>query len=69
MAEVLEVDPELIQESTDFAELDADSIDLIEVVNAMEREFDVHIDEQDLYDLENVGQLLDLLQQSVAQRG
>jgi len=69
MAEVLEVDPERIQESTDFAELDADSIDLIEVVNAMEREFDVHIDEQDLYDLENVGQLLDLLQQSVAQRG
>ena len=69
MAEVLEVDPERIQESTDFAELDADSIDLIEVVNTMEREFDVHIDEQDLYDLENVGQLLDLLQQSVAQRG
>ena len=43
------------------ADLDADSIDLIEVVNGAEKAFGVSIEEQELYDLETVGQLVDLI--------
>lgn len=67
--EILEVEPESIQEQTEFADLDADSVDLIEVVNSMEREFSVHIDEQDLYEIQTVGELVDLLERSIAARG
>ncbi len=61
-AEVLEVDPaDVALDSQLAADLDADSIDLIEVVNGAEKEYGVTIEEQDLYDLETVGQLVALI--------
>src|SRR5690606_23757646 len=51
-AEILEVEPERVTEKSDFADLDADSIDIIEVVNHAEREFNIQIEEQLLYDIE-----------------
>ncbi|MFN8039927.1 MAG: acyl carrier protein [Acidimicrobiales bacterium] len=66
--EVLEVDPSEITPETDFADLDADSIDLIEVINAAERQFGLEIEEQKLYDLETVGQLVDLLDREIARQ-
>lgn len=61
-AEVLEIDPAEITRSSRFADdLDADSIDLIEVVNKAEQERGITIAEEQLYDLETVGELVDLL--------
>jgi len=61
-AEVLEIDPDEITRQSRFADdLDADSIDLIEVVNKAEQQRGVVIAEEQLYDLETVGQLVDLL--------
>ncbi len=61
-AEVLELDPSEITTASRFADdLDADSIDLIEVVNSAERSLGVTIAEEELYDLETVGQLVDTI--------
>ena len=61
-AEVLEIDPAEITRESRFADdLDADSIDLIEVINKAEQERGIAIAEEQLYDLETVGQLVDLL--------
>lgn len=41
--------------------LDADSIDVIEMASALEREFDVAIEDHEVYDLETVQGLVDLV--------
>lgn len=70
LVEVLEVDPEEITLETDFAEdLDADSIDLIEVVNNLERQFKIVIEEEELYDIATVGQLVDIVERHQARAG
>lgn len=66
-AEVLELDPAEITRGSRFGDdLDADSIDLIEVVNKAEGELGVKVEEEQLYDLETVGQLVDLLDRAAA---
>ena len=61
-AEVLEIDPSEITSESRFADdLDADSIDLIEVVNSAEAALGVTVAEDQLYDLETVGELVALL--------
>ncbi|WP_421118975.1 acyl carrier protein [Aquihabitans daechungensis] len=61
-ADVLELDPAEITRESRFADdLDADSIDLIEVVNKAETELGVPVSEEQLYDLETVGELVALL--------
>ena len=52
---------EIVRESRFADDLDADSIDLIEVVNKAEVVFEVEIPEDQLYDIETVGEFVDLL--------
>ena len=69
-AEVLELDPSEITTASRFADdLDADSIDLIEVVNSAERSLGVTIAEEELYDLETVGQLVETIDRHRAAAG
>lgn len=64
-AEVLEIEVDEITRESRFADdLDADSIDLIEVVNSAESKLGVTISEDLLYDLETVGQLVELIDQA-----
>lgn len=44
--------------STTFEELNADSLDLVEIVMAIEDEFDVEISDEAVSDMENVGDLV-----------
>ena len=48
------------------AELYADSIDLLEVVAALETEYEVTFDEERVYDIVTVGEAFDLLQSAEA---
>ena len=51
-----------IRASSRFADdLDADSIDLIEVVNKAEASFGIEIPEDQLYDIETVGEFVELI--------
>lgn len=64
--EVLEIEPDEITEDSFFAEdLDADSIDLIEVVNRAEARWGVKIDEEQIYDIETVGELVALMRATI----
>ena len=60
--EVLSVDGDKITKESRFAEdLDADSLDLVELVMALEEEFDVAVDEEELDGVETVGAAYDLV--------
>ena len=60
--EVLAVDPAKVTVEARFGDdLDADSLDLVELVMALEEEFDVTVDEDELDGIETVGQALALV--------
>ncbi|MCC7077989.1 MAG: acyl carrier protein [Acidimicrobiia bacterium] len=61
--ETLEVDGDAVVETAVFADdLDADSLDLVELVMALEEAFDISVPEEELEDIETVGQVIDLVQ-------
>ena len=66
-AEVLSVDPEQVTEAARFKEdLDADSLDLVELVMGLEERFDIEVPEEDLEGVTTVGQAVDLVLSKVS---
>ena len=60
--EVLQVEPSKIVPEARFADdLDADSLDLVELVMALEEAFDVTVEESELENIETVGQAYTLI--------
>jgi acyl carrier protein len=60
--EVLSVSEDQVTPDSKFGDdLDADSLDLVELVMALEEEFDVEVPEEDLEGIETVGQAYDLV--------
>ncbi len=60
--EVLQVPADKVTKDARFAEdLDADSLDLVELVMALEESFDISVDETELEGIETVGQAFDLI--------
>jgi acyl carrier protein len=60
--EVLHVPPKKVTRAANFAkDLDADSLDLVELVMALEEQFDITVDESELDGVETVGEAFDLV--------
>ena len=60
--EVLAVDGAAVTPEASFADdLDADSLDLVELVMALEDEFDVTVEEEELEGIDTIGQAFDLV--------
>jgi len=60
--EVLAVEAGQVTIEASFADdLEADSLDLVELVMALEEEFDVTVDEEELEGIETVGQAFELI--------
>ena len=60
--EVLSVDADKVVPEAKFGDdLDADSLDLVELVMAFEEEFGIEVPEEDLEGVETVGQAYDLV--------
>jgi acyl carrier protein len=60
--EVLQVPADKVTKDARFAEdLDADSLDLVELVMALEEAFDITVDEKELEDIQTIGQAFDLI--------
>ncbi len=60
--EVLQVPADKVTREARFAEdLDADSLDLVELVMALEESFDVSVEETELEGIETIGQAYDLI--------
>jgi len=60
--EVLQVTPDQVTMEAKFGEdLDADSLDLVELVMRLEEEFDINVDESELDGIETVKQAFELV--------
>jgi acyl carrier protein len=60
--EVLQVPSDKITKEARFSDdLDADSLDLVELVMALEEAFDITVEESELEDIETIGQAYDLI--------
>jgi acyl carrier protein len=60
--EVLQVEPEKVVPEARFADdLDADSLDLVELVMALEEQFGINVDESELEGVETVNQAFTLV--------
>ena len=68
-AEVLSVEPDRVTEAARFKEdLDADSLDLVELVMGLEERFDIEVPEDDLEGVTTVGHAVDLVLAKVGDR-
>lgn len=62
VVEVLSVDADKVTKDASFAEdLDADSLDLAELVMALEDEFDITVEEDELEDIKTAGHAFDMV--------
>ena len=58
LAEQFEVDPEKITRDTDIAaDLGADSLDLVELIMALEDEYDISVTDEIAYEHKTVGEI------------
>jgi acyl carrier protein len=61
--EVLSVEESKVTKEASFADdLDADSLDLAELVMALEDEFDITVEEDELEDIKTVGQAFSMVE-------
>ncbi len=65
--DVLSVDAAKVTKEASFADdLEADSLDLVELVMALEEAFDVEVPEDELEGIETVGQAYDLVTSKIS---
>ena len=65
--QILSVDAAKVVPDASFADdLDADSLDLAELVMELETQFDITVDEEELADIKTVGQALDMVNSKIA---
>ena len=68
-SEILGIDPEQVQMDVSFErDLAADSLDLVELVGAVEDKYDVDLPEEELDKMKNVGDLWRFLNVKQAER-
>jgi acyl carrier protein len=68
-AEILGVEQEQVQMNVSFArDLAADSLDLVELIAAVEDKYDVELPDEELENMKNVGDLWQFLEAKAVQR-
>jgi len=68
-AEILGVELDQVQMNVSFArDLAADSLDLVELIAAVEDKYDVELPDEELENMKNVGDLWQYLEEKAAQR-
>ncbi len=58
VADQLEVDISKLTKETTFEDIDADSLDIVELVMALEEEFDLEISDQEIENIKTVGDVI-----------
>ena len=65
--EVLQVSPDQVTMDASFSDdLDADSLDLVELIMALEEAFDIEVPEEDLEGISTVGQAFKMVESKLA---
>ena len=68
-AEILGIEPDQVQLDKSFAkDLAADSLDLVELIAAVEDKYDVELSEERLETMKNIGQLWTFLEEERAKK-
>lgn len=57
VADQLELDAENLSMDTTFEEIDADSLDIVELVMALEEEFELEISDDEIENIKSVGDI------------
>lgn len=65
VAEQLEVEADDIKMETSFDDLNADSLDVVELIMALEEEFDIEIPDEEAEKIKNVGDAVDYIKSKV----
>ncbi len=65
ICEQTDIKPELLSEETTLEETGADSIDMIEILMALEYAFDIDISDEDAEKLRNIGELKEYIEEKM----
>lgn len=65
IAEQLEVAVDKLSTDTTFEDIDADSLDIVELVMALEEEFDLEISDQEIENINTVGDVVKYIESKV----
>ena len=63
VARHLELDPEKLLPETTFAEIEADSLDVVEIVMALEEEFDIEIPDERIENVKSLQEIVDFIRE------
>ena len=64
IVEVLQIDPEQVTVDTAFEDLDADSLDVYQIISAISNEFDIEISDEDAESITTVGDALERIREA-----
>ncbi len=67
IAEVLSIDAESISEDMTFEELDADSLDVFQIIDGIEEEFDIEFSTEEAEKIMTVGDAVEQIKRAVNQ--
>ncbi|NLJ56095.1 MAG: acyl carrier protein [Firmicutes bacterium] len=65
IVEQLDVDEDKVSPKTTFEDLDADSLDVVELVMALEEEFDFEISDETVENIKTVGDIINYIEENV----
>ena len=65
VSDQLEVAMEKLGMETTFEDIDADSLDIVELVMALEEEFDLEISDQEIENIKSVGDIVKYIESKV----
>lgn len=65
ISEQLEVSVDKLSPETTFEDIDADSLDIVELVMALEEEFDMEISDQEIENIKSVGDIIKYIESKV----
>ena len=70
ISEQFSVDPEELTLETSFSEdLNADSLDIVELIMALEEEYDTNIEDEEAGHIKTVGDAVEFIKQKLSQEG
>lgn len=65
IVEVLQIEPEKVTVDTPFEDLDADSLDVYQIISAISSEFDIEISDEDAESIVTVGDALEKIKNAL----
>lgn len=65
ISDQLEVAVDKLSMETTFEDIDADSLDIVELVMALEEEFDLEISDQEIENIKTVGDIVKFIESKV----